>query len=80
MTPLERAEFEAKVLCGVLEWLEPENIDRFLELAREQNRSLFESIIVVLRRSSDRPGMAREEVEERKALFRECDLDWDNCL
>jgi hypothetical protein len=63
MTPLERAEFEADLLIRFFEWLEPENIDRFLELARKKNRSLFELIVVGLRRSFDRPGTTPEEID-----------------
>lgn len=77
MRPTDRAQFEALFLSGVLEWLEPENIDRFLELAREKNRSLFDLAIVGWRRSFDRPGTTPEEIVEGKALFKECGLDWD---
>jgi hypothetical protein len=80
MTPLDRAQFEAKFLTRFFEWLEPENIDRFIELARKKNLSLFELVVVGLRRSFDRPGTTPEEIEEGKALFRQCGLDWDNCL
>jgi hypothetical protein len=80
MKPLDRAQFEADVLTGFFEWLEPENIDRFIELARKKNLSLFELIVVGLRRSFDRPGTTPAEIEEGKQLFRQCGLDWDKCL
>jgi hypothetical protein len=70
------AQFEAELLARFLEWLGPENIDRFLELPRKQNRSLFELIVVGLRRSFDRPGTTPQEIEEGKALFKKCGLDW----
>jgi hypothetical protein len=76
---LNRAQFEANLLTRVFEWLEPENIDRCLELARKKNRSLFELVVVGLRRSFDRRGTTPEEIEEGKALFRECGLDWEGC-
>jgi hypothetical protein len=80
MTSLESAQFEAEFLTKFFEWLEPENIDRFLELARKKNLSLFELIVVGLRRSFDRPGTTPAEIEEGKQLFRQCGLDWDKYL
>jgi hypothetical protein len=44
MTPTDRAEFEALTLTEFFAWLEPENIDRVLELAREKDCSLFEPL------------------------------------
>ena len=77
-SPIDRAQFEAEVLCGVFEWLEPENVDRLLELARGQNRTPIELVLLALRRASNRPGISPQELEERKKIFRQLGLDWEN--
>jgi hypothetical protein len=77
VNPLDRARFEAGVVTLFLEWLEPENIDQFLELSRKKDRSLFDLIVTGLRRSYDRPGTTSAQIQEAKQLFTECGLDWD---
>jgi hypothetical protein len=66
-----------EVLLWVLEWLEPENVTRFMEISEERNRPMSELAFVALRNSLERRGATPEEIAEAKALFRQCGIDWD---
>jgi hypothetical protein len=50
-----------EVLLQVLEWLEPENVTRIMEISKERGRLMSELIFVTLRRSLDRPGTTLEK-------------------
>jgi len=71
MTPAD------EVLLMVLEWLEPENVTRFMEISKELNRPMSDLPFLALRRSILREGNP-EEIARGKALFKECGIDWDS--
>ena len=60
-----------EVLLYVLEWLEPENVTRFMEISKELNRPMSDLPFLALRRNILREGDP-EKIEEAKALFKEC--------
>ena len=68
-SPTDRAELEALTVIGVLEWLEPENVERFLEIARQRNVSLFKLTVTALRRWFDRPGRRSNRSRKPKHFF-----------
>jgi hypothetical protein len=74
MTPIDH------VLLNVLEWLDADDVSRFLELAQKKGYSLSEMIVVGLRHSLDQEGTTPEEIQEAKRVFKECGLDWDKCI
>ena len=62
---------------AVLEWLEPENVTRFMEISKDLNRPMSDLPFLALRRSFLREGDP-EKIAEAKALFKACGVDWDS--
>jgi len=50
------------VFLQVLEWLEPENVKRLMEISKQRGRPMSELIFVALRRSLVRRGATPEEM------------------